>query len=59
VPFNVDPFQHCMVFSQFAVGEDGLPIWRAASNVFNKLLRTADKRWSPAMGWAGANRSSQ
>ena len=35
-----------MTSLQVADGADGLQIWRAAANILNKQLRTADKRWS-------------
>jgi hypothetical protein len=35
---------------QIPEGGDGLPIWRIAANILNKLLRRTDKRWSSNLG---------
>jgi hypothetical protein len=39
-----------MARPQVADGRDGLQLWRVATNIFNKLSRTANKKWNPAWG---------
>jgi hypothetical protein len=36
---------------QVADGGDGFQIWRVAANILNKQSRTADKGWSPSLGF--------
>jgi hypothetical protein len=47
------PCDHGMACPQVAAdGGDALQIWRVASNILNKQLRTANEVWSPAW-WLG------
>jgi hypothetical protein len=42
-----------MACPQVADKEDGLQIWRAAVNILNMQLRTAEKGWSSNLGGSG------
>jgi hypothetical protein len=39
-----------MVCPQVADEGDGLQIWRAAANILNKKLQTANKGWFSSLG---------
>jgi hypothetical protein len=44
------PCPHGMARPQVADGGDGLQIWRVASNILNKQLRTTENGWSSGLG---------
>jgi hypothetical protein len=47
-----------MARPQVADGGDGLQIWRVATNILNKQLRTVDKGWPSSLEVGrGANNS--
>jgi hypothetical protein len=45
----VGPCHHGMARPRVAHGGGGHQIWRVAVNIMNKLLRTAEKRWSSSL----------
>jgi len=48
-PCLVDPCHHVKARPYVANGGEGLQIWRAAANIFNKS-RTAGKGWFSSLG---------
>jgi hypothetical protein len=48
--FKCVPCHHGMARPQVADEENGLQIWRATVNIFNKQSLTADKGWSSRWG---------
>jgi hypothetical protein len=44
------PCPHGLARPQVADGENGLQIWRIASNISNKQSRTADRGWPSSLG---------
>jgi hypothetical protein len=46
----VGPCQHGLAHPRVGDGEDDFQILRVATNILNKQLRTAEKRWSSSLG---------
>jgi hypothetical protein len=56
--YSVTSTSHVRARLHVADGGDGLQIWRVATNIVNKRLRAADKRWSSSLEAARAANSA-